>query len=201
MVTRVDIYNRDDHYGSRLRNVEVRLTDELPPSGDQMYTGGQLLGTFAGPGTPGQIIKVEGPARTGRYVLIQMNSRDCLNLHEVETFGGVDIDTECKEAQQPDVEVNRYRISKIVTTVHVIISCDQSHMSIHPLFWQISSLMWDHPDEAHWHKGLEGIPRDIKSTIGRKCFLLLDICENIHSLKLGPAGITFLYVAMAENYI
>ena len=87
MVTRVDIYNRDDHYGSRLRNVEVRLTDELPPSGDQMYTGGQLLGTFDGPGTKGQIIKMEGPAKTGRYVLIQMNNRDCLNLHEVEAFG------------------------------------------------------------------------------------------------------------------
>ena len=90
MVTRVDIYNRDDHYGSRLRNVEVRLTDDLPPSGDQMYTGGQLLGTFDGPGTKGQIIKMEGPAKTGRYVLIQMNNRDCLNLHEVEAFGGCD---------------------------------------------------------------------------------------------------------------
>ena len=112
-VTKVDIYNRGDECrwcAERTKNLEVRVTDELPTSEDEMYTGGQLLGTFAGPGTPGQIIKVEGPARTGRYVLIQMNSRDCLNLHEVETFGGVDIDTECKEAQQPDVEVNRYRI-------------------------------------------------------------------------------------------
>ena len=86
-VKRVDMYNLGDHLASRLRNVEVRLTDELPPSADQMYTGGQLLGTFAGPGTKGQIVKVEGTARTGRYVLIQMNSRDCLNLFEVEVFG------------------------------------------------------------------------------------------------------------------
>ena len=87
-VARVDIYNRGDaNYGSRLKNVEVRLTDELPTSGDQMYTGGQLLGTFDGPGTNGQIVKVEGTARTGRYVLIQMNNRGSLNLHEVEAFG------------------------------------------------------------------------------------------------------------------
>ena len=91
-VARVDIYNRGDDRTtfSRLKNVEVRLTDELPPSGDQMFTGGQLLGTFEGPGTKGQIIKMEGPAKTGRYVLIQMNNRDCLNLHEVEAFGGCD---------------------------------------------------------------------------------------------------------------
>ena len=30
-------------------NVEVRLTDELPASADQMYAGGQLLGTFQVP--------------------------------------------------------------------------------------------------------------------------------------------------------
>ena len=89
-VARVDIYNRGDDRTtfSRLRNVEVRLTDELPPSGDQMFTGGQLLGTFEGPATEeGQIIKVEGPARIGRYVLVQMNNTDCLNLKQVEAFG------------------------------------------------------------------------------------------------------------------
>ena len=64
-----------------------------------MYTGGDILGTFAGPGTKGQVIKVEGPARTGRYVLIQMNNPDSLNLHEVEAFGQV-INTECEEVEQ-----------------------------------------------------------------------------------------------------
>ena len=103
-VTKVDIYNRDDGYGSRFRNVEVRLTDELPTSGDIMYNGGQLLGTFAGPGGTGQIIEVEGPAKTGRYVLIQMNHRDCLNLHEVEAFGQViSLNTTCNEGEQLDV--------------------------------------------------------------------------------------------------
>ena len=88
-VTRVDIYNRgNDHHavpdpGPALKNVEVRLTDELPTSEDQMFTGGELLGTFEGPGTTGQIVKVEGPARTGRYVLIQMNKTGGLGLREV----------------------------------------------------------------------------------------------------------------------
>ena len=91
-VTRVDIYNRGDKCGrcaARTKNLEVRLADELPTSEDQMFTGGQLLGAFLGPGKKGQIIRVEGPARTGRYALIQMNNRDCLNLHEVEAFGSV----------------------------------------------------------------------------------------------------------------
>ena len=90
-VSRVDIYNRVDNSitAARLKNVEVRLTEELPTSDDQMYTGGELLGTFKGPGTLEQkVIKVDGNApKIGRYVLIQMNSRDCLNLFEVEVFG------------------------------------------------------------------------------------------------------------------
>ena len=112
-VTRVNIYNRGDkdrQSAERTRNLEVRVVDELPTSGDQMYTGGQLLGKFSGPGKKGEIIKVEGPVRTGRYVLVQMNNRDCLNLHEVEAFGRIDLDTECGEAEQLD-EVSREDIS------------------------------------------------------------------------------------------
>ena len=90
-VTRVDIYNRVDNptMAARFRNVEVRLTEELPTSDDQMYTGGELLGTFKGPGTVEQkVIKVDGNApKIGRYVLIQMRHRETLNLYEVEAFG------------------------------------------------------------------------------------------------------------------
>ena len=103
-VTRVNIYNRGDECGRcalRTKNVEVRLVDELPTSGYQMYTGGQLLGKFSGPGKKGEIIKVEGPVRTGRYVLVQMNNRDCLNLHEVEAFGRVLLDTTTTTDQMP----------------------------------------------------------------------------------------------------
>ena len=90
-VARVDIYNRVTQ-AHRLRNVEVRLTEELPTSSDWMYTGGELLGTFRGPGTSAEkIIRVEGAAKIGKYVLIQMNNvwdnRYHLNWHEVEAFG------------------------------------------------------------------------------------------------------------------
>ena len=109
-VARVDIYNRDDFdavtgvpYRSNLRNVEVRLTDELPASKNQRYTGGELLGAFdAGPGGRGEIIKVEGTPRIGRYVLIQMNRDAPLVLNEVKAFGQDNslLDTDCNETLQ-----------------------------------------------------------------------------------------------------
>ena len=92
IVARVDIYNRVNNAASRFRNVEVRLINQLPTSDSQMYTGGELLGTFKGPGTSAEkIIRVEGAAKIGKYVLIQMNNvwdnRYHLNWHEVEAFG------------------------------------------------------------------------------------------------------------------
>ena len=46
----------------RTKNVEVRLANELPASGMKMFTGGELLGTFKGPGTRGQQIEIKsGP--------------------------------------------------------------------------------------------------------------------------------------------
>ena len=46
--------------------------------------------SFQGPASAGQVIKVQGPAKTGKYVLVQMNnSPDCLSLNEVEVFGCV----------------------------------------------------------------------------------------------------------------
>ena len=59
-VERVEIFNRLDAGGDATRNVDVRISDELPTSGDQMFSGGHLLGHFAGPGTNGQHIIVSG---------------------------------------------------------------------------------------------------------------------------------------------
>ena len=83
----VTIYNRGDCCGSRFRNAEVRLTNQLPNSSNTMFQGGELLGSFPGPGSDGQVINITGPPRTGRFVLIQMNNRDNLNLYEVQVFG------------------------------------------------------------------------------------------------------------------
>ena len=51
IVERVEIFNRGDCCGERTRNVDVRISDKLPTSGNQMFSGGHLLGHFAGPAT------------------------------------------------------------------------------------------------------------------------------------------------------
>ena len=60
IVERVEIFNRADCCGDRTRNVDVRISDELPTSGSQMFSGGTLLGHFAGPATDGEHIIVSG---------------------------------------------------------------------------------------------------------------------------------------------
>ena len=93
-VDNVVLYNRIDSTanGARARNVEIRVSDELPTSASSMFTGGNLLGTFAGPGTSGEIIEIESgpnwPTKYGRYVIVQMdNGNEPLNLKEVTVFG------------------------------------------------------------------------------------------------------------------
>ena len=63
-VHRVEIFNRQDCCGERTRNVDVRISDELPTSASQMFSGGTLLGHFAGPGTDGQHIVISGQTQT-----------------------------------------------------------------------------------------------------------------------------------------
>ena len=59
-VERVKIFNRDDCCGDRTRNVEVRISNELPTSSSQMFSGGSLLGTFPGPAINGQNFEISG---------------------------------------------------------------------------------------------------------------------------------------------
>ena len=59
-VKRVEIFNREDCCGDRTKNVNVRVADELPTSASQMFSGGSLLGQFAGPGVDGQHIIISG---------------------------------------------------------------------------------------------------------------------------------------------
>ena len=60
----VQIFNRHDCCGERTRNVEVRISEELPgpatTTDNQKFSGGSLLGTFLGPGTNGQYIIITG---------------------------------------------------------------------------------------------------------------------------------------------
>ena len=84
----VVLYNRKDGHGSRTRNVEVRLTETRSIPGDQMLRGGHLIGQFVGPGQNGGEIKIEVTSKeNGRFVLIQMNSSEYLNLQHVQVEG------------------------------------------------------------------------------------------------------------------
>jgi len=58
-VQRVEIFNRGGA-GQRTRNVDVRISNRLPTSHSQMFSGGTLLGHFDGPATDGQLIVVSG---------------------------------------------------------------------------------------------------------------------------------------------
>ena len=93
-VEKVVLFNRADGSEHRTKNVEVRLANELPASGMKMFTGGELLGTFKGPGTRGQQFEIKsGPGwekKSGRYLVIQMNHKhksEYLNLQEVFAIG------------------------------------------------------------------------------------------------------------------
>ena len=94
-VERVFLYSRHDNYYHRTRNVTIRISDELPTTGEEEFTGGELLGTFEGPATRKQTVKIvskEGWERKfGRFLVIQMNvgneKKTWLNLKEVKAFG------------------------------------------------------------------------------------------------------------------
>ena len=59
-VERVEIFSQGDRYAELTRNVDVRISDELPISGSRMFSGGTLLGHFAGPATSEQHITISG---------------------------------------------------------------------------------------------------------------------------------------------
>ena len=91
------LLNRIDCCGGRTRNVEVRLSNFPPINGvnweqGKKFTGGRLIGKFAGPGTNGQNIEIKSnwgwEGKTGSFLTIQMdNGEDPLNLQEVIAFG------------------------------------------------------------------------------------------------------------------
>merc|ERR1712037_569889 len=110
LVNRVEIFNRVACCGDRTENVDVHVTDELPTSGSELFSGthsddhddseeddseedeedSTLFGHFAGPATNGQHIIISGQREmVGRYVIVQMNNGENspLNLKEVQAFG------------------------------------------------------------------------------------------------------------------
>ena len=93
-VGKVVLFNRKDGSWARTKNVQIRLSNELPSTKKQMFSGGEPLGTFKGPATRGEQVEIySGPGwekKTGRYLIIQMNFGkviDFLNLHEAFASG------------------------------------------------------------------------------------------------------------------
>ena len=93
-VAEVVLFNREDCCHKRTRNVEIWLADEIPTSGAEKFSGGNLIGTFAGPGTPGERIVIPSQQGwekiSGRYLIVQIsdgNKDMILNLREVVASG------------------------------------------------------------------------------------------------------------------
>lgn len=94
-VEKVVLYNRKDCCYARTRNVEIWLANQIPTTGDEKFSGGQLLGTFHGSATRGQRIVIHSRQgwenKSGRYLILQIhherNKDLILNLREVFAIG------------------------------------------------------------------------------------------------------------------
>ena len=90
-VEKIVINNRDNCCGDRFRNVEVRVADQLPVSGQQKFMGGHLLASYKGPARTGDVITLTSSAKfAGRFVIIQINNDQgtgTLNLNEITVWG------------------------------------------------------------------------------------------------------------------
>ena len=93
-VGKVELVAADQEQAVELKNCEVRLLDDIVGIlGSAMYTGGTLLGSWAGPASNGETITINPPGKNhfavGKYVLIQCATEGAkLRLAEVRVFGG-----------------------------------------------------------------------------------------------------------------
>ena len=88
IVDRVVLHNRDDSNGNRLSNAEVRVANQSPESSQQMFSGGQLLDTFKGPGEDGEVVTLTSSSGLrGRYVIAQIPQLGFLHLNEFTVWG------------------------------------------------------------------------------------------------------------------
>jgi len=82
----------------KLRNVEIRMADELPcpetPCSNKMFKGGHLIATYKGPAEIGQEVVIESTEEweeiVGRYLIIQMDHTRWwrpISLQEVTVYG------------------------------------------------------------------------------------------------------------------
>ena len=72
---------------ARFRNVEVRVAVMVPTTAAERFAGGSLLGTFEGPGKPGETVEFSDcKGVMGKYVVIQCSSNQHLHITEVAVY-------------------------------------------------------------------------------------------------------------------
>ena len=72
---------------ARFRNVEVRVAVMVPTSAAERFAGGALLGSFEGPGKPGESVEFSDCTGVmGKYVVIQSSSNHHLHIAEVTVY-------------------------------------------------------------------------------------------------------------------
>ena len=87
-VSKVEVVNAPGGDGQRTKDCEVRLVDDLTGiQGSAMFTGGTLLGSWAGPGVGGETFTITGSA-AGKYLLFQCATGTYLNVMEIKVFAG-----------------------------------------------------------------------------------------------------------------
>ena len=87
-VSKVEVVNAPGGDGQRTKDCEVRLVDDLTGiQGSAMFTGGTLLGSWAGPGVGGETFTITGSA-AGKYVLFQCATGTYLNVMEIKVYAG-----------------------------------------------------------------------------------------------------------------
>jgi len=94
IVHRVHITNRVDCCGSKLRNLEVRVGNEVREQDQQgRLTSNSLCNNWVGPGKNGEVVVVEcSQPITGKYITIQImdkGHKEPMHIAEVEAFGTI----------------------------------------------------------------------------------------------------------------
>ena len=99
-IEKVVLFSRTDSGWMRTKNVKIRLANQQPQSSQQMFSRGELLGTFDGPATEGQEVEIKSVSgwenKRGRYLIIQMDMGTetmYMNLKEVHAYGLSHVDT------------------------------------------------------------------------------------------------------------
>merc|ERR1711974_184026 len=87
LITSVTLFSVNNG-GGRLKNLEVRVLRRRPRvTSSSMFRHGQVLGNFKGPAWDNQdVVIANGKNARGRYILVQKNDREALEMLEVKVI-------------------------------------------------------------------------------------------------------------------